>query len=229
MNATVMAKGLLSWIPGVPRSLFSRSSATATESASYCYGVWIKHLALLRANGMLAMPRTVLELGPGASIGAGIAALLSGAERYVAIDAVPHLRHEANLGVFRELVALFRARAPRPRAGFPPIDEHLDARLFPSSMLDEARLETALSPARLDRIEHAIRALASGAADPALRYYTWDNLEPVANASVDLLFSHVVLNQVNDLEGIYRDCRRMVWRGRWMSTQIDLTSLNIAR
>ena len=120
MSARMLVKGMLTWVPGLQRAFFDPSAGGGTDSASYCYNVWIKHLALLWHHGMREMPGTVVELGPGASIGTGVATLLSGAERYVAIDAVPHMRAEANVQVFQELVRMFRERAPRPSAGYPP-------------------------------------------------------------------------------------------------------------
>ena len=226
--ATMVAKGLLSWVPGVQAAFYDRRAAHGTGSASYCYGVWIKHLSILNAHGMLDIPRSVLELGPGESVGTGVAALLSGAERYVAIDAVPHMRPEANVAVFKELLQLFRSRAPRPRPGFPPIDHYLDQRLFPAAALDEAWLEGALERSRLARIEAAVRAVGSGDPDAMIRYCTWSAPQPVADGSVDLVFSHVVLNHVEDLEGLYAKCARWLRPGGWMSHQVDFTCLGTA-
>jgi SAM-dependent methyltransferase len=229
MSATMVAKGLLSWVPGVREAFYDRHAAHGTGSAAYCYGVWVKHLALRGACGMPAPTGTVLELGPGESIGTGVAALLSGAERYVAIDTVAHMRPEANLAIFHELVRLFRERAPRPTAGFPPFDEYLDKRLFPSSVLDEDTLARTLDPQRLERIEHAVRALGTDSPDPMLRYHTWDTLLPVPDGSVELVFSHVVLNHIEDIDAVYRQCARWLKPGGWMSHHVDFTCLGTSK
>lgn len=223
MGAKILAKGLLSWVPGLHRAFIDSGSGTA--SADYCYGVWIKHLTLLWAHGMAQMPRSVVELGPGSSIGTGLAALLSGAERYVGIDAVAFATAQANVATFRELSYLFQRRAPRPRAGFPAFDQYLDDRLFPSRILTDERLAAALAPARLERLERAVQALASAEPDPAIRYCTWSKPHAIQDGEVDLVFSHVVMNQVDDLAGVYGHCGRWVRPGGWMSHQIDFTSL----
>jgi SAM-dependent methyltransferase len=219
---------MLTWIPGVQRAFFDPTAGGGTGSASYCYGVWIKHLALAWASGMREVPRTVVELGPGSSIGTGVATLLSGAQRYVAIDAVPHMRAEANVAVLRDLVRMFRERAPRPKAGFPPFDHLLDERLFPGTILDDARLESALAPARIACIERAMRAVPSDDPDPLLEYHTWSTLRPVADGTADFVFSHVVMNHVDDLADVYGRCGRWLAPGGWMSHQIDFTSLGTA-
>jgi hypothetical protein len=225
MGARMLAKGLLTWIPGLQRAFFDPSAGGGTGSASYCYGVWIKHLSLLWASGLRDMPCSVLELGPGSSIGTGLAALLSGAERYVGIDAVAHMQSQASVSVLRDLLRMFQASAPRPTAGYPPIDHLLDSRLFPSGILDDERLRRTLEPERVERIDHAARSAALGHPDAMIRYETWSGMRPMADGGVDLVFSHVVMNQVDDLEGVYARCGKWVRPGGWMSHQIDLTSL----
>jgi SAM-dependent methyltransferase len=228
MGARMLVKGMLTWIPGVQRAFFDPSAGGGTGSATYCYGVWMKHLVLLWEQGMRDIPGTVVELGPGSSIGTGVATLLSGAHRYIAIDAVPHMRPETNVAALQELVQLFRLRASRPTAGYPPIDHLLDERLFPSHILDESRLARALAPKRLERIDHAVRAAALGHPDPMIEYHTWSTPRPVAPCEADLVFSHVVMNHVDDLERVYGLCGQWVRPGGWMSHQIDFTSLGTA-
>lgn len=223
----MLVKGMLTWLPGVHGAFFDPSAGGGTASASYCYGVWMKHLVLLWERGMREVPRDVLELGPGASIGTGVAALLCGARSYIGLDAQPHGAATDHAAVFRELVRLLQSRAPRPAPGFPSFDHLLDERLFPSAILDEERLSRSLSAARIASIGRAVHAL-DGGRDAMLRYRTWDTLDGLEDASLDLVFSHVVMTQVEDLDAVYACCGRWLRPGGWMSHQFDCTSLGTA-
>jgi hypothetical protein len=225
-SLVLLAKGLLTQLPGM-QSLFCRAQpGGATHSGSYCYGVWLKHLVLLWKHGMRRIPGTVVELGPGASLGTGFAALLSGAERYIGIDAVRHADAFNQRAILRELIELFVARAQRPTKGWPDYDDCLNASLFPGQILTEERLSRSLAPERLQMLERTAAALGADA-EAAVRYASWDEGSPLGEGEADLVFSHVVLSLVNDLEGTYRHCARWLKPGAWMSHQISLTCHNL--
>jgi SAM-dependent methyltransferase len=218
MAPYLLLKGLLTWIPGVYTAFYDRTAGGGTGSADYCYGVWMKHLTLLRQHGMAELPRTVVELGPGASLGTGYAALLSGAGRYVGLDAVRHAGSTNSAPVYRDLESLFRARAPRPRRGWPDFDALLDARLFPGHILTEAHLERALAPQRV------------AALPGAMSYGTLaDDNRLLRDGEADLVFSHVVLCHVDDPDGFYARCARYLRRGGWMSHETEFSSMGLCR
>src|SRR4051812_33985734 len=90
--------GMATYVPGV-RRLGGRKTG-GTISARYCYSVWPRHLWMLHRSALRIGFDTVIELGPGDSIGIGLAALLSGVQRYIALDVVPYASQATNLQVF---------------------------------------------------------------------------------------------------------------------------------
>src|SRR5262245_29431558 len=85
-----IAKGLATYVPGAWRA-FHRRGTGGTDRASYCYGLWVKHMTLLHAHGYHeGVPRRVAEIGPGDSLGVGVAALLTGSSEYHALDVAPY-------------------------------------------------------------------------------------------------------------------------------------------
>ena len=109
MSAKAVAKGLLTFV--LPRSLHMRSTG-GTDSARYCYSVFLRHLVSIHAAGVPMRLRVVAELGPGDFLGVGLAALIAGAERYVACDIRPFASRARDVRIFDELVAMFAARMP---------------------------------------------------------------------------------------------------------------------
>lgn len=213
------AIGLLTWTPlarryGIPRT-------GGTDDPRYCYAVFARHLIHAHRSGMDAFPRTVAELGPGDSIGTGLAWLLAGAERYLAFDVRRYAAREVNLEVFDALVDLFRRRAPIPgEETFPELKPPLDAAEFPREWLDDARLDAALAPERVERLRRDVENL-EGAVDYVV---PWDGRAQVRPGSVDFLFSQAVLEHVEDVEGVHRTARAWVRPGGFVSHQIDFKS-----
>jgi hypothetical protein len=131
------------FIPGVTllspvkRVLARRSLGTGgTDSARYCFSVWLRHLVMAAENGLNTNPKVIAELGPGDSLGTGIAALLSGAEIYYAFDVVQHANVARNLAMLDELIALLRLGTDIPGADeFPVVEPPLSDYRFPSGIL----------------------------------------------------------------------------------------------
>jgi hypothetical protein len=208
----------------------SRQRTGGTDSASYCYQVWLKHLTILWANGLREIPNTVAELGPGDSLGTGLAALLSGVEHYYALDVVKYANVSRNLIIFDQLVEMFRCRARGATSGWPPYDQYLDADMFPSHILTDILLQRALAADRVAAIRRELAAPGLHANSSFIKYCVpWQSAEIIQPCTVDLIFSHSVLECVIDLPLTYRACATWLKAGGWMSHQIDFTSIGYSK
>src|SRR5262245_29255948 len=140
--------GLLTYTPLAGRYRIPRTGGT--DDPDYCYGVFLRHLVYAHRAGLSKLPEVVAELGPGDSLGTGLAWLIAGTTRYLAFDVRRYATGQRNLEVFDALVERFRARAPVPgRDAFPEMKPDLDTPSFPSEILDDAHLDRALAPDRL--------------------------------------------------------------------------------
>jgi SAM-dependent methyltransferase len=219
--------GMATYIPGV-RGLTGRKTG-GTVSARYCYCVWLRHLLMLHRSAQPTTFETIAELGPGDSLGIGLAALLSGAQRYLALDVVRYADNRRNLRIFEELISLFRNRAPIPdEAEFPLVRPLLPSYAFPADILTSPRLDAALHPKRLELIRGAINnpAPRPRGGGPVCYIAPW---EPgvIENGTVDLVFSQTVLEFPRDLRGMYAEMCRWLKPGGIMSHEIDFKSVGI--
>lgn len=219
LKAKALLAGLATWIPGYD---YVRTTG-GTDSARYCYSVWLRHLMLVHASGCMPdrVPRVIAELGPGDSIGIGVAALLSGADKYYALDLVRYSDLARTRAIFDELVRLFRERQPVPGEDeFPALKPAPASYAFPHALLGEQALGRALAPERIA----GIRAAIDHAADaPSMIVYQapWNDPAVIRPSSVDLIFSQAALEHVDDLDGVYAAMRRWLAPSGLMSHQID--------
>ncbi|MEN3380372.1 MAG: hypothetical protein V7608_416 [Hyphomicrobiales bacterium] len=219
--------GIATYIPGF-RNLTGRKTG-GTVSARYCYSVWLRHLSMLHRSALPTTFETMVELGPGDSLGIGLAALLSGVERYVALDAVRYADNARNLRILDELIALFRARAPIPDgAEFPLVQPVLPSYAFPGGILTSARLDAVLRSDRLDMIRSATKSPATTprGSEPVCYIAAW---KPgvIESGTVDLVLSQTVLELPPDLPGMYTEMCRWLKPGGVMSHEIDFKSIGI--
>ncbi len=220
MLAKLLLKGLATRIPGA-YTFFSKGTG-GTVSARYCYSVWLRHLVLASKSGMVGVPATVAELGPGDSLGIGLAALLSGADRYYGLDVVRHSTDERNEKIFKELIELFRQKAPIPgEQEFPNIFPLLDNYNFPQEILTADILAKSLDPKRLNAIEAELKNPLPAGQGMLTYFVPWDDPAVIRPGTVDFIFSQFVLEHVNDLPLTYRALREWLSPTGLMSHMID--------
>jgi hypothetical protein len=222
-----VVRGLATWIP-YARRLFAGGTG-GSDQARYCYSVWLRHLVMADQSHLDTDPHIVAELGPGDSLGTGLCAVLTGADRYLAFDVVSHANAERNLAVLEQLVEMLKRRDPIPDATeYPRVDPLLPSYAFPDRVLTEERLDRALEPGRLDRIRSALKEGSAGGIQ--VRYANrWGDPSVVESATVDLVFSQAVLEHVEDLPHTYAAIHRCLRAGGVSSACIDFRCHTLAR
>ncbi|MBN1895702.1 methyltransferase domain-containing protein [bacterium] len=216
--------GLATYIPGVYKL---RSKGTGgTVSARYCYSVWLRHRVLAGKSGFTDAPQVIAELGPGDSLGIGLAGLISGSETCYALDVVAYADAERNEKIFEELIQLFSRREPVPDdSEFPEVLPALESYSFPSDLYSAGQIKTALQKERLTRIRKAIRSLGSPETSSCLSYAVpWTDSAVLPENSVDFIISQAVLEHVDGLAMTYRALFRWLKPGGHMSHVIDFSS-----
>jgi len=195
---TTMAKGVLTYVPPIDWWRRRRAATGGSASARYCYSVWLRHLVVLGQHGFRIGGTSIAELGPGDSIGIGLAAMLSGASRYVGLDAVPYAA-KANLSALvAEMTRLYDAQTAIPDdKEFPRVRPRLSRYGFPDHLVVVAGLNEAA--------RRVGAAVADGLREEGEVAYRapWTRTSDVAPGSLDLVFSQAVLQYVEDLESLY--------------------------
>jgi hypothetical protein len=210
-----IAKGLASRIPGISRSLKGGNA----PSASYGYDVWMKHLWHLWKNGLRKVPETIVELGPGQSLGVGLGALLSGANTYYGLDSACICDLSASANLLDEMVLLFRGHAGQQIKGWPDYGPN-----FPNHILPQALLESALSPARIEAIAGAFR----NDSPVTIGYIAPWTDRSIAPASADLVLSHSVMQYCSNIVTIYTAMYDWLKPGGMISHQVDFSGQQFA-
>ena len=161
---------------------------------AYRYSVWLRHLVKAAEAGLPTHFETVAELGPGDSLGTGLAALLTGARRlYALADAIADLdlsrtsRFSTNLPNSFVVAIRFQTRMIFRRSG-----RCFGSYEFPGDLLDTARLKDSLRDSRVATIRSALTAPAgtrarAGSNDVAIEYCApWLDTSLSLRGSVDL-------------------------------------------
>jgi hypothetical protein len=155
---------------------------------------------MAQQNGLQGIPKTVLELGPGHSLGVGLTALLWGANQYYAFDRVPQTEPKKNLRLLDELVELFQSHHQN------------------------------LPYERVQSLRKALTQTGQTEGLTVAYVAPWDgtSYEPVRPDSVDMIYSHAVLEYVS-MEDTYSLFQRWLKPGGVMSHQIDFSCHTLAR
>ncbi len=220
-TARLVLGGLKSLLPALPSTLGTGGS----NNARYCHAVWLRHVRRAADAGAQLARGHVVEIGPGDSLGVSIAALLTGASRVTALDAIPHAASELNLTVARHLLDLIQNREPIPdQSEFPHLKPFVADLRFPTHALPHLPDVEALASI-LEATLPTLRALPGdlGAASP-LRYLCPWRPDSIAASSADAIISQATMEYFDDLTAAYATLASWLTPGGVMSHQIDLSS-----
>lgn len=180
--------------------------------ASYYYRTWLSHVCLAHHFGCWEAPETVLEIGPGNSLGVGLAALLSGVNKYLGYDLNSLLNGIDQQALLHEIATLYRAKA-----AFAEAPASLPTTDLPQQLFSVERRNYFLSQEWIEQIESSLKNRSD------LIYYFNDPNE-IAPNSVDYLFSQSVLEHVEDLDTMYAFMWKWLKPGGVMTHSIDFSS-----
>ena len=206
-----------------------RQSGEIKNCARYCYSVWLRHIVKAYENKFIdAIPNSVGELGPGDSLGKGIAALLSGSKQYIAFDAQPNLETEANLLILKELINLFSNQSDIPDdKEFPKIKPKLNDYTFPKYLFPNENLKRNLSPKKIENIKFHIKNYQ--AKSSSIKYITQEYVDKkIDEFKFDMIFSQATLEHIDNLKKTYEFMSDSLSSSGFISHQIDFKSHNSA-
>jgi hypothetical protein len=226
MTLRLMLGGLKSFLPALSGGY---KGAVGQTTGAYCYSAWLRHQVVIAEVVPGFDPRTVVELGPGDSLGLGCAALLSGADRYIGLDVVAHADAEHDVKVLEELVPLFQKRAAIPNEkAFPNLLPKLSSYAFPKRLFADGGRRIRVDDARVESIRAALRNRSHVLYDDVPLGYLapWDDWS-VDSASADLVITQAVLQDVahgertSKLAELFQTMAKWLRKGGVMSHQIN--------
>jgi hypothetical protein len=222
-----IARGMIQHLPGVKKLQPKRTGGTITSR--YCYSVWMRHLKNWNKFNE-KIPEIVAELGPGDSLGTGLAALLSGSKHLYSLDVVKSWDNKRNLEIFEELIELFRNKTRIPdNTEYPLVRPKLDDYSFPSHFISDNILNETLSEDRLNAIRKEI--LEIDKLDNSYIKYKipWYDSKVINNNTIDFIFSQAVLECIEDLDETFNAMSKWLKPSGLMSHTIDLKSHSITK
>ena len=236
LELRLLIKGISTFFPSITvnsyriirnNNVLEADKGRGTDVARYCYSVWLRHLVMAYENGMKTFPNSVAELGPGRSLGLGLAALISGSNRYYAFDVIEQVNSKRNIAILEDLIELFHNKSDIPGEDeFPQIKPLLKSYNFPSHILTRSHINNSLRPERLNLLRNLVRRKNYGHNSIFQIKYSapWYDSEIVEENSIDMVLSQAVMEHVTNISEAYERLYQWIKPGGFMSHKIDYRS-----
>jgi hypothetical protein len=205
-----------------PKSLFKRPGSGGTFSSAYCYSVWLRHLVKLKESNLIeniSDIKSIAEIGPGDSIGIGLAALYTGVERYYAFDVIKHANNSKNEFINAELLELFKNNTEIPHGTnqFRNTNPVLHSYKFPKEILN---FNTDWYESRSNFIAENLKTMNQ--INSKINYIVpWMGIKQSTVKNLDLIISQAVMEHVYDIDFAYTEMYNWLKPGGIMSHQVD--------
>ncbi|MBI9078760.1 MAG: class I SAM-dependent methyltransferase [Pseudodesulfovibrio sp.] len=200
----------LSYTPFLNIIAYRRSALKDPEQ--YGLAIWLKNLTHAQKAKPERSFSDIIELGPGSTLGAGLWARLLGCDSYTAIDAFTLTDSERN----RKLLNNIEQKTPRGVFNDTFKRFNLDPEKI-AHMVDE----------RMPHVRADLESLYDGNQSKTLSYVTPEQAaSSIPDSSVDLVFSHAVLEHVENIQFVLDETYRMLRPGGCSSHSVDLSSHN---
>jgi hypothetical protein len=218
--------GLLTKIPLLGKVIvkYYFSTTGGSNSAKYCYSVWLRHIVKVYKVTGKSEFNTICELGPGESIGIGLCGLLFGSEKYIGLDIIEFNKPEKSLIIFNEMVEMLRLKLPIPFTNeHSKIKPTISIYDFPSYIYNDDLISKLLQEDRLQNIRNSI--LEVNSPNSLIKYIAPWETSNFTIPSYDLLISQSVLEYFEDVSIILSKITRFSKLNSIQSHQIDYKSL----
>ncbi len=213
-----LIKGVGSFLLSNLRSTHQNSGSI---SANHCYNLFMRHANGLAPHLRGVMPQTMVEIGPGSSLGVGFTALLCGVAKYFALDLQEHRSTDHDREVLKSICDLIQKESD-----FSEVNDSGDI-LFPAPPSREIWkiFENHVMESRLlDMTQKIDEDLASRSGQYIKYIAPWTDKAVLAPDSVDWIMTHSVLEHVDDLDETYRAMSRWLKSGGYTTHLIDFSS-----
>ena len=196
-----IAKGILTYVPFASVLLERRKkiSKHSGSQAEFCYNLWLSILILLKENGVNSNFKNIGEIGCGGSFGVGICALLTGCERYFALEIDKIFDVEQNLQILDDLIILLKSKTI-PSNKYKQINIRITDFNYPNDLI----IPVFSQEKNITEIRNDIKNKCMGFGKIQI-IRDWETQRPLG---LDFIFSRAVMEHVRDPACVYNGIRR---------------------
>lgn len=199
------------------RKYYKHVLGASVADGKRCVNLWLRHLLLLDDNIKLQNIKTVTEVGCGVTLGMGLAAIISGVDKYYGCDVEPYANTNANLAAFDAIINAYKQKETIPAENlnhefYIPVE-------FPHHILGEnfTPSENLYSNIKSD--------LINGHNNIVNYVAPWnDDASIFPQKSSDLIISNAVMEHVDDLNSVYHAMNVWLKPDGYISHCVDFRS-----